>query len=129
METTVFLSKLIGPVLLLRGASIAFDRKHFYSMVAGLEKEITTVSFSMFPVALLMACIAIEIHHADFATPAGILIHLMAWGGMAKATALILFPALVVAKARFLVAHGFLLVVGAACAVLGLYFSWVGYLA
>lgn len=129
METTIFLSKLLGPVLLLRGVSIVLDRKHFHAMVRGLEKESTTVSFSLFPIVLLMACIAIEIHHTEFESPAGILIHLMAWGGMAKATVLILAPARVVPKARMLVEHGFLGVVGGVCIVLGAYFTWFGYLA
>ena len=50
MATTLLLSKILGPVLLLRGISILAGR---------LEKEATSVAFSVFPVILLMAGIAL----------------------------------------------------------------------
>ncbi|HUP23070.1 MAG TPA: hypothetical protein VNB06_09020 [Thermoanaerobaculia bacterium] len=56
-----------------------------------------------------------------------ILIHLIAWGGMAKASALILFPGAVAVKARALERVGFLNVVLAVCFLVGGYFTWFGY--
>ena len=38
METTVLISNILGPVLLIRGVSILLDRKHFRVMLDGLEK-------------------------------------------------------------------------------------------
>jgi hypothetical protein len=57
METTILISKIIGPVLLLRGVSILLDRKHFLTMLDGLEREVNTVAFSLFPIAFLIGCI------------------------------------------------------------------------
>lgn len=129
MELTSLIAKVVGPVLLLRALSILLDRRHFVEMVRGLDREVSTVSFSVFPIALLMSCIALAISHSDTSSMAAILIHVIAWGGMLKASALILFPGRVVTKARALVRAGFLNVVLFVCFVVGGYFTWFGYLA
>lgn len=129
MELTAFVAKIVGPVLVLRAVSIAIDRRHFVAMVAGLEREVTTVAFSLFPVALLMVCTTLVATHDDWSSPAAVLIHLMAWGGIAKASVLILFPHALVAKARALERAGFLNVVLAVCLVVGAYFTWFGWVA
>jgi predicted MFS family arabinose efflux permease len=128
VELTALIAKILGPVLLLRALSIAIDRKHFVSMLAGLEREVATVSFSLFPVALLMACITLALVHSDRSSPAALLITAMAWGGIVKASALILCPRLVASKARALERYGVLAVVLAVCVLVGGYFTWFGYL-
>jgi len=129
MDFAVLFSKVVGPVLLVRAVSIVMDRKHFHAMVAGLEKEISTVSFSFFPIALMMSCIAIAVTFSDTSSIAAWLIHLMAWGGILKASALMLAPRLVVAKVRILFGFGFLNLVLLNCFVVGGYFVWFGYFA
>lgn len=127
MELTSLVAKVVGPVLLLRAVSILLDRKHFVEMVRGLEREVTTVSFSLFPVALLMTCIALASVHSDTSSLAAILIHVIAWGGILKASALILVPGIVAAKALTLTRAGFLEVVLVTCLLVGGYFTWFGY--
>ena len=129
MELTSLIAKVVGPVLLLRALSILLDRKHFVEMVRGLEREVTTVSFSVFPIALLMTCVTLVVFHSDTSSVAAILVHVIAWGGILKASALILFPGVVVAKARTLERAGFLNVVLLVCFVVGGYFTWFGYFA
>ncbi len=129
MELTSFITKVVGPVLLLRALSILIDRKHFVEMVRGLEREVTTVSFSLFPIALLMTCITLAVFHSDTSSVAAILVHVIAWGGILKASALILFPGVVLAKARTLERAGFLNVVLLVCFLVGGYFTWFGYFA
>lgn len=129
MELTSLIAKVVGPVLLLRAMSILLDRKHFAGMVRGLDREVTTVSFSLFPIALLMTCITLAVVHSDTSSVAAILVHVMAWGGILKASALILFPGVVVAKARALERAGFLNVVLVVCFLVGGYFAWFGYFA
>lgn len=129
MELTSLIAKMVGPVLLLRAISILINRRHFIDMLAGLPREVTTVSFSLFPIALLMTCIAIAAVHSDASSLAAILIRLIAWGGIIKASALILFPSAVVAKARLLERAGFLNVVLLVCVLVGGYFTWFGYVA
>jgi len=127
MERTRLISKIVGPVLLLRAVSIVIDRQHFLEMNRGLETEIGTVSFSMFPIALFMTCTALAILHRDISSLAGILIRLMAWGGIIKASLLIVFPHLLASKAEFVEKVGFLNVVLAVCCMVGAYFTWFGY--
>lgn len=127
MELTALIAKVIGPVLLLRALSIAIDRKHFVAMLAGLEREVATVSFSLFPIALLMGCVTLAVAHSDTSSLAALLIHAIAWGGIVKASALILCPRLVASKAQVLERHGILAVVLVVCFVVGGYFTWFGY--
>jgi hypothetical protein len=129
MKTTAFISKVVGPVLLVRAFSILIDRQHFITMVEGLQREVATVSFSLFPIVLLMTCIALVVAHSDSSSVAAVLIRLMAWGGMLKASALMLFPGFVVAKAQVLAQAGFLTVVLVVCLAVGAYFTWYGYFA
>jgi hypothetical protein len=128
MELTSLIARVLGPVLLLRSVSILIDRRHFVEMVRGLDREVTTAAFSLFPIALLMACITLAVVHQDTSTPAALLIHVIAWGGMVKASALILFPRAVVSKARALERAGFLTVVLVVALAVGSYFTWFGYL-
>ena len=100
MDRTRLIAKVIGPVLLLRAFSILIDRQHFVEMLNGLDKEVATVSFSMFPIGFLMACIALAVVHTDSSSLAAILIRVIAWGGMLKAAALIVAPHAVAAKAH-----------------------------
>ena len=110
-DVTLLICEVFGPVLLVRGISMLLDRKHFVEMVRGVQREITTISFSLFPIALLMACIALAVVHSDTSSVAAILVHVIAWGGIVKASVLILFPAAVAKQARAREQAGFLNVV------------------
>ncbi|MCH9649589.1 MAG: hypothetical protein K0U98_15220 [Deltaproteobacteria bacterium] len=127
MEFTLLFSKVVGPVLILRALSILLSREHFFKMIDGMEREVTTVSFSFFPIALFMSCTAIAVTHSDRSSFAAFLILLIAWGGMAKGAALILFPHLSVEKGRHLVKPMFLNIVLFVCLAVGGYFTWFGY--
>jgi hypothetical protein len=129
MTTTLFLAKIVGPLLVLRGLSIVIDRGHFRAMLDGLDQEATTVSFSLFPVALFMAGVALVLVHDDTSSPAAMLFHVIAWGAILKASLLILFPRLVVRKAMLLGKAGFVPVVAVACLAVGAYLCWFGYVA
>lgn len=86
MDLTRLLARVIGPVLVLRAVSIAIDRPHFVGMLDGLGREASTISFSMFPVAMLMGFIALANARVDTSTIAGVLFRL-AWGGIQRRTA------------------------------------------
>ena len=129
MEITLFLSKIVGPVLLLRGISILIDRGHFVEMLDRLEDESKTVSFSMFPIAMLMTGIAVTVVHRDTSSLAAILFHVVAWGMIIKTSLLILFPSLMAKKARMIGQAGFLHVVCFMCFAVGAYLTWFGYFA
>jgi hypothetical protein len=127
MSTTSLIAKLVGPVLLVRAVSLLIDPEHFVTMINGLDREVATVSLSFFLIALMMAALAILALHSDHSTPAGLMITLMAWGAVGKASALMLFPHALAAKALLLQRAGFLNVILIACVAVGSYFTWFGY--
>jgi len=129
MAMTLLISKIVGPVLLLRGISILIDREHFLELLNRLEEESKTVAFSLFPIAMLMTGIAVVVTHSDTSSLAAILVHVMAWGMIVKTSFLILFPSLVARKARLMGKGGFLNIVCVATLVVGAYLTWFGYFA
>lgn len=129
MDLTKSIAKSLGPVLLLRAASIVIDRGHFVEMLRGLDREVDTVSFSMFPIVLLVGFLSLALLPLNTRTPAGILLRLIAWGGAAKTSAVIRFPRTLVANAQALGQAGFLDVVLVMSLLVAGYFTWFGYLA
>ena len=128
METTVLLSKILGPVLLLRGISIFFDRHQVVTMLERLEEESTSAAFSALPVILFMASLAMAVTHRDTSNPAAVILHIIAWVGILKGAALILRPKAVLAFGRHAerttVLHG----ICVASVGLGVYLTWFGYI-
>ena len=129
MDLTRPIAKILGPVLLLRAASIVIDRGHFVEMLRGLDREVDTVAFSMFPIVLLVGFLSLALVPLNTRTLAGILLRLIAWGGAVKTSAVILFPRTLVATAQTLGQAGFLNVVLVMSLLVGGYFAWFGYVA
>ncbi len=77
-------------------------------MLDRLEDESKTVSFSMFPIALLMTGVAVANVHRDTSSLAAIIFHITAWGMIMKTSLLILLPGLMAKKARMIGQAGFL---------------------
>ncbi len=127
MEMTVLLARVVGPVLLLRGISLLIDRQHFLTMLDRLQEESQTVSFSLFPIAMLMTALAIVNTYEDTSSVAAILFRLIAWGMILKTSLLILFPHLVAQKAQMIGQAGFLWIVLLMSLTIGGYFTWFGY--
>ena len=128
METTLFLSKIIGPVILLRGISILFNRKQVVTMLERLEKESTSATFSALPVILVTASLALAVSHKDTSNAAAVILHIIAWVGILKGALLILRPKAVLAFGRHAgqtaVLHG----VSVVSVGLGAYLTWFGYI-
>ena len=127
MDTTMFLSRIIGPLLIIRGGSIILDRQHFRTMLDNLEQETRTIAFAMVPVAIMMGALTILQLHHDTSSIAAILFHIIAWGAIVKTSLIMLFPKLVVAKAQMLGKRGFLEVVWIVTLTTGVYLTWFGY--
>ncbi len=127
MELTLFMSKVVGPVLLLRAVSILIDRKHFVALLDNFEQESKTISFSMVPIAMLMTAISVVLVHNDTSSLAAILFHLVAWGMIVKTSLLILVPSALAKKSKWIGQSGFIYVVLFMCFVVGLYLTWFGY--
>jgi hypothetical protein len=129
VDAVTLIARLLGPALLLRAVSIVVDRRHFTETLGRVDEEARTLTFSFFPVALLIAFIALAQIPAEKPSLALVLLRIIAWGGIVKASALMLFPRAVLAKARLLEQAGFLNVVLLTCSLVGGYFTWFGYFA
>ncbi len=127
MDTTILLARVVCPVLLLRGISLMIGRQHFLTMLDRLPEESKTVSFSLFPIAMLMTALAIVNTYEDTSSLAAILFHLIAWGMILKTSLLILFPSLVAQKAQMIGQAGFLWIVLLTTLIIGIYLIWFGY--
>ena len=128
MDTTVLLSKILGPVLLLRGISIFFDRQQVVTMLERLEEESTSAAFSALPVILFMASLALAVTHKDTSNPAAVILHIIAWFGILKGAALILRPKAVLAFGRHAGQTTVLHCVWVVSVGLGAYLTWFGYI-
>ena len=128
MDTTLFLSRVIGPLLIVRGVTIILYREHFRQIMNNLEQEMRTISFAMVPVGIMMGALAILQVHDDTSSIAAILFHIIAWGAVIKTTVIMLVPRLVAAKVKILAELGFLTVAMVATSAVGVYLTWFGYL-
>ena len=127
MDTTLFLSRLVGPVLIVRGLTLIIYREHFRQMMNNLEQEMRTISFAMVPVGIMLGGLAILQLHDDTSSVAAILFHLIGWGAVVKTTLLMLFPKRISAKVQILGRWGFLTVAWVVTSAVGVYFTWFGY--
>ena len=84
MDPTRMIAKVVGPVLIVRALSIVIDPEHFREMLRGLDREVATVSFSMMPIFILMACISLAVVPLRSRSLATILIRLVAFAGIVK---------------------------------------------
>lgn len=127
METTMFLSRLVGPLLIVRGLTLILYREHFRQIMNNLEQEMRTISFAMVPVGIMMGALAILQLHHDTSSIAAIMFHLIGWGAVLKTSLIMLFPKLVAEKVKILGEWGFLTVAWVVTSATGVYFTWFGY--
>ena len=60
-------------------------------------------------------------------SPAAVILHVIAWGGILKGAVLILRPKVLLAQAQHFSRPGFLHGVWIVCTCLGAYFTWFGH--
>jgi hypothetical protein len=77
MQTSIFLAKLLGPVLLLVGISVALNGKTFRAMAAEIVKSVTLVY--LFGIMDFAAGLAIVLVHNVWAPHWYVLITLLGW--------------------------------------------------
>jgi hypothetical protein len=126
MDITIFLAQIWGPIILALGIGVFTSRNHYRQLYRDLEKEtLAVLSFGIF--GMVLGIIHIQIHNA-WDTVAQIIVSLLGWSLLLKATLFILAPKIVdrgsewAAKANLLPIAGVLMLCGG-------YLSWVGYFA
>jgi hypothetical protein len=126
MATSVFLARLLGPLLLAVGASILINPKPFQTMAGEVARSITLVYlFGLFDFA---AGLAIVLTHNVWAANWRVLITLIGWLTLIRGAVRILAPEAIMGfAAKVLRKKQMMPVAAAVTGVLGLVLCYFGY--
>jgi hypothetical protein len=126
MATSVFLARLLGPLLLAVGASILINPKPFQTMAGEVARSITLVYlFGLFDFA---AGLAIVLTHNVWAANWRVLITLIGWLTLLRGAVRILAPEAIMGfAAKVLRKKQMMPVAAAVTGVLGLVLCYFGY--
>ena len=126
MATSVFLARLLGPLLLAVGASILINPKPFQTMAGEVVRSITLVYlFGLFDFA---AGLAIVLTHNVWAANWRVLITLIGWLTLIRGAVRILAPEAIMGfAAKVLRKKQMMPVAAAVTGVLGLVLCYFGY--
>jgi hypothetical protein len=126
MATSVFLARLLGPLLLAVGASILINPKPFHTMAGEVVRSITLVYlFGLFDFA---AGLAIVLTHNVWVANWRVLITLIGWLILIRGAVRILAPEAIMGfAAKVLRKKQMMPVAGAVTGVLGLVLCYFGY--
>jgi hypothetical protein len=126
MATSIFLARLLGPLLLAVGASILINPKPFQTMAGEVVRSITLVYlFGLFDFA---AGLAIVLTHNVWAANWRVLITLIGWLTLIRGAVRILAPEAIMGfAAKVLRKKQMMPVAAAVTGVLGLVLCYFGY--
>ena len=129
MTTSIFLARLLGPLLLLVGAGILFNPNAFRTMAGEVLRSVTLVYlFGLFDCA---GGLAIVLTHNVWVASWPVLITIIGWLMFIRGALRILIPETVMAYAAKIVIRNqqFIPVAGVVTGLLGLIFCYFGYVA
>jgi len=126
MATSVFLARLLGPLLLAVGAGILINPKAFRTMAGEVVRSVTLVYlFGLFDFA---AGLAIVLTHTVWVANWRVLITLIGWLMLIRGAVRILAPEMIMGYATTLLRNKQIIPVsGVVTGVLGLVFCYFGY--
>jgi len=126
MATSVFLARLLGPLLLAVGVGILINPKPFRTMAGEVVRSITFVY--LFGLLDFAAGLAIVLTHNVWAANWRVLITLIGWLMLVRGAVRILAPEAIMGFAANLLRNKQMMPVAAAVtSVLGLVFCYFGY--
>ncbi len=126
MQTSIFLARLLGPILLVAGISILFNPRAFRTMLTEVVGSLTLVY--LFGLIDLAAGLAIILTHNVWVVNWRLLITLIGWLMLLRGVARTLIPDTIMAFAAKRVDNKqFFLVSGVVLVILGLVLCFFGY--
>ena len=126
MATSIFLARLLGPLLLAVGAGILINPKVFQTMASEVVRSVTLVY--LFGLVDLAAGLAIVLTHNVWAANWRVLITLIGWLMLFRGAVRILVPEVIMGFAAKVIRNKQLIPVsGVVTGVLGLVFCYFGY--
>jgi len=128
MATSIFLARLLGPLLLIVGAGILFNPHAFRTMANEVVKSVTLVY--LFGFLDFAAGLAIVLTHNVWIASWRVLITILGWLLLIRGTVRILIPETIMGYAvKILRNKQFIPVAGVITGILGLVFCYFGYVA
>ncbi len=128
MPTSIFLARLLGPILLVPGLGLLFNPRGFRTIAAEVLGSLTLVY--LFGVMDFATGLAIVLTHNVWTANWRVLITLIGWLMLLRGAARILIPDTIMGYAAKLVRNKqFYLVSGIVLIILGLVLCYFGYVA
>ncbi|MFA7286811.1 MAG: hypothetical protein WC052_04105 [Patescibacteria group bacterium] len=125
MDTTIFLAKIWGPVILAVGLGVFVSRSYYIKIYRDLEKE--TLAVLIFGMVGMAAGIAQVLSHNVWGTLSQIIISLLGWGLLIKGLTFAITPRIVDWSGNLVSNTKLISFVGVFTLVVGAYLSSVGY--
>jgi hypothetical protein len=128
MQTSIFLARLLGPLLLLTGAGIVLNPKSFRTIAGEVVRSVTLVY--LFGFMDLAAGLAIVLTHNVWVVSWRVLITLIGWLLLIRGAVRIVAPEIVMGYAAKVIRNKQVIPsAGAVVGVLGLVLCYFGYVA
>ncbi len=128
MQTSIFLARLLGPLLLLTGAGIVLNPKSFRTIAGEVVRSVTLVY--LFGFMDLAAGLAIVLTHNVWVASWRVLITLLGWLLLIRGAVRIVAPEIVMGYAAKVIRNKQVIPsAGAVVGVLGLVLCYFGYVA
>jgi len=128
MQTSIFLARLLGPLLLLTGAGIVLNPKSFRTIAGEVVRSVTLVY--LFGFMDLAAGLAIVLTHNVWLASWRVLITLIGWLLLIRGAVRIVAPEIVMGYAAKVIRNKQVIPsAGAVVGVLGLVLCYFGYVA
>jgi hypothetical protein len=128
MQTSIFLARLLGPLLLLTGAGIVLNPKSFRTIAGEVVRSVTLVY--LFGFMDLAAGLAIVLTHNVWVASWRVLITLIGWLLLIRGAVRIAAPEIVMGYAAKVIRNKQVIpAAGAVVGVLGLVLCYFGYVA
>jgi len=124
-EATLFLSQLIGPILLIGGISMLVRQDAYREFIQNLAKNRALLLYNGFVEST--AGLAVILYHNLWSTPAEIIISLIGWGMFAEGI-FDLFVSKKTIKSFAISSTGYLQISAWVLLAIGAYLSYVAYL-
>ena len=128
MQTSIFLARLLGPLLLLTGAGIVLNPKSFRTIAGEVVRSVTLVY--LFGFMDLAAGLAIVLTHNVWVASWRVLITLIGWLLLIRGAVRIVAPEIVMGYAAKVIRNKQVIpAAGAVVGVVGLVLCYFGYVA
>jgi hypothetical protein len=128
MQTSIFLARLLGPLLLIVGAGILFNPGVFRTMAGEVVRSVTLVY--LFGLVDLAVGLAIVLTHNVWLVSWRVLITLLGWFVFIRGAVRVLIPETLMGIAADKISKKYFVpVAGAVTALIGLVLGYFGYVA